>query len=74
MVLLEQGFMILLWIIEEVLFSTRIDADDKTGIPNTAGAWVDDLMKHGVLIELTGQQRNRMFVFYDYHVLFSKND
>lgn len=42
--------------------------------PNTAGALVDDLMKHGVLVELTGQQRNRMFVFYDYLALFSKKD
>lgn len=42
--------------------------------PNTAGSLVDDLMKHGVLVELTGQQRNRMFVFYDYLVLFSKKD
>lgn len=42
--------------------------------PNTAGTLVDDLMKHGVLVELTGQQRNRMFVFYDYLVLFGKKD
>lgn len=40
--------------------------------PNTAGALVDDLLKHGVLKELTGQQRNRMFVFYDYLYLFTK--
>jgi Fic family protein len=40
--------------------------------PNTAGVLVDDLLKHGVLKELTGQQRNRMFIFYDYLTLFSK--
>jgi len=40
--------------------------------PNTAGALVDDLIKHNVLRELTGQQRNRLFVFYDYLILFTR--
>jgi len=40
--------------------------------PNTAGALVDDLITHGVLRELTGQQRNRLFVFYDYLILFTR--
>lgn len=40
--------------------------------PNTAGALVDDLIKHNVLRELTGQQRNRLFVFYEYLSLFTR--
>lgn len=38
--------------------------------PNTAGTLVDDLVKYGVLSEITGQQRNRLFVFKDYLALF----
>lgn len=37
---------------------------------NTATALVADLVKHGVLIEITGQRRNRMFVFDSYLKLF----
>ena len=40
--------------------------------PNTAGALVDDLIKHNVLRELTGQQRNRLFIFYEYLNLFTR--
>jgi Fic family protein len=40
--------------------------------PNTAGALVDDLIKQNVLRELTGQQRNRLFVFYEYLILFTR--
>ncbi|ACT51601.1 Fic family protein [Methylovorus glucosotrophus] len=40
--------------------------------PNTAGALVDDLMKYTVLRELTGQQRNRLFIFHDYLELFTR--
>lgn len=40
--------------------------------PNTASGLVNDLVKYEVLKEVTGQQRNRMFVFYDYLKLFTK--
>lgn len=33
-------------------------------VPNTASALVSDLVKHKVLKEVTGQQRNRLFVFF----------
>lgn len=39
--------------------------------PNTASALIGDLVKYGVLKEATGQQRNRLFVFYDYLDLFT---
>lgn len=39
--------------------------------PNTASALIGDLEKYGVLKETTGQQRNRLFVFYDYLNLFT---
>ncbi|PPC91139.1 MAG: cell filamentation protein Fic [Methylobacter sp.] len=41
-------------------------------VPNTAGALVNDLIKYEVLREMTGQQRNRFFVFYEYLGLFTR--
>ncbi len=40
--------------------------------PNTTGTLVNDLVKYGVLREITGQQRNRLFVFNDYLSLFMR--
>lgn len=37
---------------------------------NTAAALVADLVSHGILVEITGQRRNRLFVFHDYLELF----
>lgn len=39
---------------------------------NTAAALVGDLVEHGVLLEVTGQRRNRLFLFHDYLELFRK--
>jgi Fic family protein len=39
--------------------------------PNTASTLVNDLVKYDVLKEVTGQQRNRFFVFYNYLNLFT---
>ena len=36
----------------------------------TASALIGDLVAHGVLREMTGQRRNRLFVFHDYFALF----
>lgn len=41
-------------------------------VPNTAGTLVNDLVRYGVLREITGQQRNRLFVFNDYLSLFMR--
>lgn len=38
----------------------------------TAGSLVDDLVSHGVLVEITGQRRNRLFVFRAYLGLFTR--
>ncbi|MGJ8562472.1 MAG: Fic family protein [Alphaproteobacteria bacterium] len=40
--------------------------------PNTAGALIIDFVKAGVLVEMTGQSRNRLFLFRDYVNLFSR--
>ncbi len=40
--------------------------------PNTASSLIADLVKYGVLTEITGQQRNRLFLFKDYLTLFRK--
>jgi len=37
---------------------------------NTAAALISDMVSHGVLVELTGQRRNRLFAFKDYLDLF----
>lgn len=39
---------------------------------NTASALVSDLVMHGVLVEVTGQRRNRLFVFNEYIELFRR--
>ena len=39
---------------------------------NTAAALIDDFVKLGILRELTGQRRNRLFIFQDYVRLFKK--
>lgn len=38
---------------------------------NTAAALIADLVRHGVLVEITGQRRNRLFVFGQYLALFN---
>ncbi len=40
--------------------------------PNTASSLVDDLVSYGVLAEITGQRRNRLFVFREYLGLFTR--
>ena len=40
--------------------------------PNTAGSLIDDLVIYGVLVEVTGQRRNRLFVFRQYLGLFAR--
>ena len=37
---------------------------------NTATSLINDLVEHGVLSEMTGQRRNRLFLFQDYISLF----
>ena len=37
---------------------------------NTASVMIQDLIKHGVLKEVTGQKRNRFFIFSEYVSLF----
>jgi Fic family protein len=39
---------------------------------NTASALIADLVTQGVLVEMTGQRRNRFFLFHDYLHLFRK--
>lgn len=39
---------------------------------NTAAALVDDFVKLGILRPLTGQKRNRLFIFDDYVLLFRR--
>jgi Fic family protein len=40
--------------------------------PNTAASLINDLVEYGVLWEMTGQRRNRLFLFQDYIGLFRK--
>lgn len=46
-------------------------ATDKLGVvTNTAASLIDGMVSHGVLVEVTGQRRNRLFVFEEYVKLF----
>lgn len=45
--------------------TTRIDVST-----NTAASLITDMVSHGVLVEITGQRRNRLFVFQEYLNLF----
>jgi Fic family protein len=40
---------------------------------NTATSLIADLVKHGILVEVTGQRRNRLFMFQQYITLFRKH-
>lgn len=40
--------------------------------PNTGAALINDLVAHNVLREITGQRRNRLFLFEDYMSLFRR--
>jgi Fic family protein len=40
--------------------------------PNTASALINDLVAHDVLVEITGQRRNRLFMFHEYIALFRR--
>lgn len=39
---------------------------------NTAASLINDMVEHNVLVEMTGQRRNRLFLFHDYLDLFRK--
>lgn len=39
---------------------------------NTASALIADLVSHGVLVEVTGRRRNRLFAFHDYIDVFRR--
>jgi len=39
---------------------------------NTANTLIEDLIKYGVLAEVTGQRRNRLFLFQEYISLFTR--
>ena len=41
---------------------------------NTASALVNDFIKWGVLVEVTGKQRNRVFLFSEYIAIFRRHE
>jgi len=41
---------------------------------NTASALINDFVKRGVLIEMTGRQRNRIFLFEEYIMIFKNHE
>ncbi len=41
---------------------------------NTANSLISDFVQHGIMRELTGQRRNRLFVFDAYIKIFTAND
>ena len=55
-------------------FQPIVDIKVATGLlgttPNTATALINDLVELKVLKEITGQRRNRLFMFFEYMALF----
>ncbi len=53
-----------------------VDVNQAAGIigttTNTANALITDMVTHGVLAEITGQRRNRLFIFNEYIDLFRR--
>lgn len=47
-------------------------ADLISGTTNTASALINDFVASNVLVEMTGQRRNRLFIFREYVSLFRK--
>ncbi len=41
---------------------------------NTASALISDFVKWGVLVEITGRQRNRLFLFSAYIFIFKRHE
>ena len=39
---------------------------------NPAASLIDDFVAHGLLVEVTGQRRNRLFVFERYVAMFDE--
>jgi len=52
----------------DVKYVTKLIASS----PNTASALINDLVAHDVLVEITGQRRNRLFMFREYISLFRR--
>lgn len=52
----------------DVKYVTKLIASS----PNTASALINDLVAKDVLVEITGQRRNRLFVFHEYIALFRR--
>jgi Fic family protein len=52
----------------DVKYVTKLIASS----PNTASALINDLVAHDVLVEITGQRRNRLFMFHEYIALFRR--
>jgi len=52
----------------DVKYVTKLIASS----PNTASALINDLVAHDVLVEITGQRRNRLFMFREYIALFRR--
>ncbi len=52
------------------VLDVKVATDLIDGTSNTAAALIADLVERGVLVEITGQKRNRLFIFQDYIALF----
>lgn len=39
---------------------------------NTASSLMNDLVEYGVLVEITKQQRNQLYIFQEYFALFRR--
>lgn len=54
------------------IISVKRAAEIIDGTENTAATLIKELVARGVLSEITGRQRDRLFAFQDYIALFRK--
>ncbi len=54
------------------IVSIKRAAEIINGTSNTASSLINELIAQGVLVEVTGRQRDRLFAFHDYIALFRK--
>jgi len=67
----ENAQQLLRFLYEKPLMDVKMAANLLNTTTNTATSLITDFKKHGVLVEITGQRRNRLFSFHRYLRLFS---
>jgi len=68
----ENALTLMQFLYQTPVVNTNVVADLLGLQHNTAATLVNDFVKHGVLHKLAGKQRNRVFLFVDYIMIFNQ--